>query len=183
MGLSEPQGPAFWKVWPWVHTWYGLMDPFSITVSFILFWIDTLTLVKCQNTASPLHKPAFFSVLFSELDERCNGLWAAMGLFCQSGHLWILLCSELSFGSVEWVSLILLNILNITEVMVASCCSNFNPGWLSCSTICFEELSIHWKTKNTVAVLFASLSSESFPKSEKKPRLEVISRSCVRSSS
>ncbi len=38
-------------------------------------------------------------------DAGCHGLWASMGLFCQSGHLWILFRSKSGSGCVERVSI------------------------------------------------------------------------------
>lgn len=45
----------------------------------------------------------FFILLCLFLDERCDGVRVAMGLLCQPGHLWILLCPQPGFGCVERV--------------------------------------------------------------------------------
>lgn len=65
-----------------------------------------------DNDAYYMNKPGTIWVILSSpslcfyLDEWCNGLWAAMGLLCQSGHLRILLRSQFGFGCVERVGFV-----------------------------------------------------------------------------
>lgn len=61
-------------------------------------------------------------------DAGCYGLWASLGLFCQSRHLWILFRSKSGSWGVEWVS-------NMHVMYVYQCVFD--------SVVCEQWFSLH----------------------------------------
>lgn len=116
----------------------GLLDTLS-------FW-GTSMCCSPHSTFSwfPLSSPpcllSFSNYSFLISDAGRHGLWASVGLFCQSGHLWILFRSKSGSGCVERVS-----IMNRTPVRVCFLCTNnqtelwLNHRMLWCSKRRYRE--------------------------------------------
>lgn len=134
-----------------------------------------------------------------------------MGLLCQSGDLWILLRSQPGSGCAEWVGFECVGVCYVLFLyffpflhphqMILSV-STFGWIWFSNSSdhveteqkekiLKIDKLTVSSGKKHLFrlyAVLFDSCHnalscSESFPKSERRPRLGETSRSYARSSS
>lgn len=53
----------------------------------------------------PLKVNCFYKIILFLTDEWCYGIWIAMGVFCQSRHLWVIFRSKSCTWCIERVSI------------------------------------------------------------------------------
>lgn len=94
---------------------------------------------------------------FLWVDEWCHRLWAALGLLCKPGHLWILFCPQPCVGCVERVSRTDTHPVLLYTILMCTCsefavgcvvvqesvtCKLFQELIEKCSGAIYEELKM-----------------------------------------